>query len=189
MKPVGGNATENERQMNAKPAARIYHVLFLCTANSARSILAEAILNKIGAGRFRAWSAGSHPRGEVNPHAIALLGRLGFPVQELRSKSWSEFARPGAPALDFVITVCDNAAKEVCPVWPGSPVIGNWSIPDPAAVAGSDQDVETAFLEAFTTLQRRMEVFANLPAETLDRLSAQKRLDDFVWAGGAKGTK
>ena len=155
-----------------------YNVLFLCTGNSARSILAEAILNRTGGDRFRAWSAGSDPKGQVNPHALELLDRLGYPNAELRSKSWSEFAAPGAPKLDFIFTVCDNAANEVCPVWPGQPMTAHWGIPDPAAVTGEEKKIAAAFSEAHRTLQRRIELFAALPIKSLDRMSLKKRLDD-----------
>ena len=155
-----------------------YNVLFLCTGNSARSILAEAILNKIGGGKFVAYSAGSDPKGQVNSHALALLKRLDYPTNDLRSKSWNEFAEAGAPPLDFVFTVCDNAANEICPVWPGQPMTAHWGVPDPAAVEGEDREIEFAFREAFTTLERRIELFANLPVQSLDRLSLKKRLDE-----------
>jgi arsenate reductase len=150
---------------------RVYNVLFLCTGNSARSILAEAILNKLGKGRFVAVSAGSHPTGRVNPHALELLGRLGFDTQGLRSKAWDEFAAPGAPDLDFVFTVCDNAAGEVCPIWPGQPMTAHWGLPDPAAVEGSDLDKANAFRETFRALERRIGLFQALPISSLDRLS------------------
>lgn len=156
---------------------RPYNVLFLCTGNSARSILAEAILNKIGKGKFAAYSAGSMPKGEVHPQSIALLKRLGFPTDGLRSKSWSEFSKPDAPPLDFVFTVCDNAANEVCPVWPGQPMTAHWGVPDPAAVEGSEAQIVQAFRDAFTILQRRIELFANLPVKSLDRMSLKKHLD------------
>ncbi len=156
---------------------RPYNVLFLCTGNSARSIFAEAILNKIGKGKFVAYSAGSDPKGEVNPRTLALLTRLGFPTEGLRSKSWNEFAQPGAPELDFVFTVCDNAANEVCPVWPGQPMTAHWGVPDPAAVEGDAKTVEDAFRVAFMTLQRRIELFANLPVRSLDRMSLKKEVD------------
>ncbi|MGD0144831.1 MAG: arsenate reductase ArsC [Rhizomicrobium sp.] len=164
--------------MRIQQPDRPYSVLFLCTGNSARSILGEAILNKASAGKFKAWSAGSAPKGEVNPHAIALLKRLGYPTEGLRSKGWEEFSRPGAPALDFVFTVCDNAANEVCPVWPGQPMTAHWGIPDPAAVTGTEDEIAFAFREAFTVLQRRIELFANLPVKSLDRMSLQRRLDE-----------
>jgi arsenate reductase len=151
--------------------ARIYHVLFLCTGNSARSILAEALLNKLGSGKFVAHSAGSHPNGRVNPHALELLVRLGFDTANLRSKAWDEFAAPGAPPLDFVFTVCDNAAGEVCPVWPGQPVTAHWGLPDPAAVEGSDLDKANAFRETFRALERRISLFAALPVGSLDRMA------------------
>ncbi|HVU19162.1 MAG TPA: arsenate reductase ArsC [Rhizomicrobium sp.] len=157
---------------------RPFNVLFLCTGNSARSILAEAILNKIGAGKFVAYSAGSQPKGAVHPEALALLRRLSFPTAGLRSKSWDEFAAAGAPHLDFVFTVCDNAANEVCPVWPGQPMTAHWGVPDPAAVEGSDSEVAQAFRDAFLTLQRRIELFASLPVRSLDRMALKKKLDE-----------
>ena len=146
---------------------RIYNVLFLCTGNSARSILAEAILNSRGAGRFRGYSAGSHPTGIVNPGAIALLAQLGMPTAGLRSKAWDEFAQPGAPALDVVITVCDNAAGEVCPVWPGRPVTAHWGVADPAHVQG-DEVRARAFEDAYRVLALRIDQFTSLPLATLD---------------------
>ena len=155
-----------------------YNVLFLCTGNSARSILAEAILNKIGEGKFVAYSAGSHPVGKVNANALALLQRLDYPTDGLRSKSWDEFAAPGAPELDFVFTVCDNAANEVCPVWPGTPVTAHWGIPDPGHVTGDQAAIEAAFREAFATLHRRIELFACLPVKSLDRLSLKTKLQE-----------
>jgi arsenate reductase len=153
-----------------------YNVLFLCTGNSARSILAESLLNKIGAGKFVAHSAGSHPTGRVNPNALALLKRLDLPTGDLRSKNWEEFA--AAPPLDFVFTVCDNAANEVCPVWPGQPMTAHWGVPDPAAVQGDEEKITHAFRDAFLLLQRRIELFASLPVDKLDRLSLKRRLDD-----------
>jgi len=152
-------------------ADRVYNVLFLCTGNSARSILAEAILNNQGQGRFKAFSAGSYPKCTVHPLALALLKREGLPTEGLRSKSWDEFAQPGAPPLDFVFTVCDNAAGEVCPVWPGQPMTGHWGQPDPAAVEGTDLQKINAFREAFRTLERRIDLFMALPISTLDRLA------------------
>jgi protein-tyrosine-phosphatase len=169
--------------MRSEKPDQPFNVLFLCTGNSARSILGEAILNKIGAGKFKAYSAGSDPKGQVNPHALALLKRLDFPTDSLRSKSWSEFSRPHAPALDFVFTVCDNAANEVCPVWPGQPMTAHWGIPDPAAVEGTETEIEAAFRMALLTLQRRIELFANLPVKSLDRMSLKKRLDEIGRAG------
>jgi arsenate reductase len=156
----------------------IHNVLFLCTGNSARSILGEAILNRIGKGKFAAFSAGSMPKGAVNPHALALLKRLDYPTGELRSKSWDEFAKPGAPKMDFVFTVCDNAANEVCPVWPGQPMTAHWGIPDPADVAGSEEEIAKAFRDAHLALQRRIELFIALPVEKLDRMSLQTKLRD-----------
>jgi len=155
---------------------RIFNVLFLCTGNSARSILAEAALNHRGGGRFRAFSAGSHPTGKVNPNALELLERMGIATDGLRSKSWDEFAAPGAPPLDFVFTVCDNAAGEVCPYWPGQPMTAHWGQPDPASVAGTALDRTNAFREAFRMLDRRISLFTNLPLSTLDRLALGERL-------------
>lgn len=155
-----------------------YNVLFLCTGNSARSILAEAILNAEGKDKFRAYSAGSHPSGQVNPYAVDLLEERRYPVDGLRSKAWDEFAAPGAPPLDFVFTVCDNAAGEVCPIWPGQPITAHWGVEDPAAVAGADETKRKAFLKAFTVLQRRISLFANLRLDQLDRLALQTQLRD-----------
>jgi arsenate reductase len=157
---------------------RPYNVLFLCSGNSARSILGEAILGKIGNGKFVAWSAGSDPKGQVNPYALQLLQRLGFPVANLRSKSWSEFSGANAPELDFIFTVCDNAANEVCPVWPGHPMTAHWGIPDPAAVEGDEKTIMAAFRDAFSALQRRIELFTQLPVEGLDRMALKKRLQE-----------
>lgn len=157
---------------------RTFNVLFLCTGNSARSILAEAILTHAGKGRFRGFSAGSHPSGTVNPFALELLRKHDLPVTGLRSKSWDEFAQPGAAPIDFVFTVCDNAAGEACPVWPGTPVTAHWGVEDPAAVQGSDDDKRKAFLSAYTQLQRRIALFLNLPIEKLAKLSLQNELND-----------
>jgi len=156
----------------------VYNVLFLCTGNSARSILAEALLNILGKGRFRAFSAGSHPAGQVNPLALELLEKSHITSAELRSKGWDEFAQPGSPRLDFVITVCDRAAGEVCPVWPGQPMTAHWGIPDPAAVAGSDDVKRHAFVEAMTRMQRRISVFISLPFASLDRIKLQQAVRD-----------
>ncbi len=156
---------------------RIYNVLFLCTGNSARSILAEAILNHTGKGRFRAFSAGSHPAGKVNPWAIELLTRQRLEVVDLRSKSWNEFAAAGAPELDFVFTVCDNAAGEVCPLWPGQPMTAHWGIEDPAAVEGSDEEKRRAFSKAFAEMNRRISLFTNLPLAKLDALAIKREID------------
>ncbi len=157
---------------------RVYNVLFLCTGNSARSIMAESILRSVGAGRFNAFSAGSHPSGKVNPLALELLRSTRMPTEGLASKSWQQFAEPGAPRLDFVITVCDNAAGEVCPVWPGQPMTAHWGVPDPAAVIGSDAQKRKAFSDASHVLLNRIRIFASLPLAKLDRLSLQKNLDD-----------
>jgi arsenate reductase len=153
------------------------NVLFLCTGNSARSIMAEALMNHLGARRFRAFSAGSMPKGEVNPHALPLVRALGFKDEDFRSKPWDEFAAPGAPALDFVITVCDNAAGEVCPVWPGQPITAHWGVPDPAAAVGSEAEVAVAFRDAARQLRNRIELLVALPAAGLDRMALQQRLD------------
>ena len=155
---------------------RPFQVLFLCTGNSARSILSEAILNEKGRGRFVAHSAGSHPSGRVNPFALDLLRRMGWRTDGLRSKSWDEFAAPGAPHLDFVFTVCDNAAGEICPVWLGHPMTAHWGIPDPAAVDGSDVDKTQAFRDAFRVLERRIDLFTALPIASLDRLALTNRV-------------
>jgi arsenate reductase (thioredoxin) len=157
-------------------ADRPFNVLFLCTGNSARSIMAEAILNKIGAGKFRAYSAGSHPQGRVNPHAADLLRSLGYDTAGFRSKSWSEFAQPGALPLDFVFTVCDNAAGEVCPIWPGQPMTAHWGLPDPAAATGSAAEIGLAFKDTYRMLFQRIGVFTALPIRSLDQLSLQRRL-------------
>jgi arsenate reductase len=157
-------------------AEKCYEVLFLCTGNSARSILSEALLNLRGGGRFRAYSAGSHPTGLVNPFAIDKLQRSGLPTEGLRSKSWDEFASPGATPLDFVFTVCDNAAGEVCPLWPGQPMTAHWGIPDPAAVEGSDADKSKAFDDAFRVLERRISLFISLPIRSLDRLALAREV-------------
>ena len=155
-------------------ANRVYNVLFLCTGNSARSILAEAVLNDRGRGTFKAFSAGSHPKGAVHPLALALLEREGIATEGLRSKAWDEFARPGAPVLDLVFTVCDNAAGEVCPVWPGQPITAHWGVPDPAAVDGTDLQKTKAFREAFRDLSRRIDFLLNLPIPSLDRIAIEK---------------
>jgi len=152
-------------------ADRVYNVLFLCTGNSARSVLAEAILNRRGKGWFKAFSAGSHPKGAVHPLALALLERKGLSTEGLRSKAWDEFTKPGAPELNFVFTVCDNAAGEACPIWPGQPMTAHWGQPDPAAVEGTDLDKTSAFREAFRMLERRIEMFTSLPIASLDQLS------------------
>jgi len=154
-----------------------YNVLFLCTGNSARSILGEALLNHRGRGRFQAHSAGSHPAGRVNPFALKQLESAGLPVEGLRSKSWDEFAKPGSPQMQFVFTVCDSAAAEICPVWPGQPVTAHWGIPDPASVVGSPEQIERVFRDAFVTLGRRIDLFLSLPMEKLDTLAVKKEVD------------
>lgn len=155
-----------------------YNLLFLCTGNSARSILAEAILNRRGEGRFRAWSAGSFPKGEVHPQALSLLRRLGYDTADLRSKSWDEFAGPEAPELDFIVTVCDNAAGEACPIWPGRPITAHWGVPDPAAATGTEAEVALAFAEAYRMLDRRIGLFLSLPVEKLESQSLKARMDE-----------
>jgi len=159
-------------------ADRIYNVLFLCTGNSARSILAEAYLNAAGRGRFVAYSAGSHPGGKVSPFALELLQKNRIDTAGLRSKSWDEYAKPGAPALDFVFTVCDNAAGEVCPIWPGQPISAHWGVNDPAAVPGRDEEKRRAFFRAYTELSARINLFLNLPLGKLDRLVLKKKLEE-----------
>jgi arsenate reductase (thioredoxin) len=154
-----------------------YNVLFLCTGNSARSIMAEAIMNRKGSPTFTAYSAGSHPKGAVHPAALRQIERAKLPVAGLRSKDWAEFAKPGAPKLDFVFTVCDNAAKEVCPVWPGQPMTAHWGVPDPAAVQGTAEQIELAFRDAFLTLDRRISLFLCLPISSLDKLAIKKEID------------
>jgi protein-tyrosine-phosphatase len=159
-------------------ADRIYNVLFLCTGNSARSILAEALIDHWGKGRFKGYSAGSFPRGAVHPLTLDLLGRLRLPTDDLRSKSWDEFARPGAPVMDFVFTVCDQAAGEVCPVWPGNPVTAHWGVPDPAAAEGTDEERRRAFRDAYSRLEARIKLFLALPIEKLDRMALKRRADE-----------
>ncbi len=156
---------------------RIFNVLFLCTGNSARSIMGEAILDRLGQGHFRAYSAGSHPKGAVHPYALDLLRRFNHPVEGLRSKSWDEFAAPGAPALDFVFTVCDSAAAEACPVWPGQPMTAHWGVPDPAAAEGNEALKRAAFADAYGRLHNRISILVSLPLASLDRLALQRRLD------------
>jgi arsenate reductase len=157
---------------------RVYNVLFLCTANSARSIMAEAILNREGKGRFRAYSAGSNPSGAVNQHALDLLKSGRFDVSGFRSKSWDEFAAPGAPEMDFVFTVCDDAAGETCPVWPGQPMTAHWGVPDPGKVTGSQAEIGLAFAEAFRMLATRIGIFVSLPIEQLDKITLHQHLHD-----------
>jgi arsenate reductase (thioredoxin) len=154
-----------------------YNVLFLCTGNSARSIMAEAIMNSKGRPHFSGYSAGSHPSGFVRPEALAQLERAHLPTQSARSKSWDEFAKPGAPKMDFVFTVCDSAAKEICPVWPGQPMTAHWGVADPASVAGSPEQIEKAFRDAFTALDRRISLFLCLPLASLDKLAIKREID------------
>jgi len=165
--------------------AQSYNVLFLCTGNSARSIIAEAILNRIGAGKFRAYSAGSQPKGQVNPRTIELLLSLNHDTSGLRSKSWSEFAKPGAPPLDFVFTVCDNAAGEACPVWPGQPMTAHWGVPDPAEATGSEAEIAFAFKDTYRMLNQRLGIFTALPLRSLDQMTLQKRLREIGQIDGA----
>jgi protein-tyrosine-phosphatase len=162
---------------------KLFNVLFLCTGNSARSIIAETILNKLGGRNFQAYSAGSQPKGRVHPETLRLLQGLGYETASLRSKSWNEFARPGAPALDFVFTVCDNAAGETCPVWPGQPMTAHWGIPDPAEASGSPAEVALAFKDAYRMLRRRIEIFTALPLHSLDQLSLQAKLREIGRTG------
>ncbi|NWG23361.1 MAG: arsenate reductase ArsC [Pseudorhodoplanes sp.] len=156
---------------------RPYNVLFLCTGNSARSIIAEAILNREGRGKFKAYSAGSQPKGAPHPYTLDLLKKMNFDVSQFRSKSWNEFAQPGAPELDFVFTVCDNAANETCPLWPGQPMTAHWGVPDPAVAEGTEAEVRLAFADAFRMLNNRISIFVNLPIASLDKLTLQKQLD------------
>lgn len=155
-----------------------YNVLFLCTGNSARSIMAEAIINRVGTGRFKGYSAGSRPKGEVHPYALELLKTLNHNTSFARSKDWNEFAEAGAPEMDFVFTVCDAAAQEACPVWPGQPMTAHWGVPDPAVATGTEAEIHLAFSEAYRMLNNRISVFVSLPLASLDRLALQKRLDD-----------
>ena len=154
-----------------------YNVLFLCTGNSARSIMAEAILNRAGQGNFRAFSAGSHPKGHIHPYVLDLLRKLHYDVSRLRSKTWTEFSRPDAPKLDFVFTVCDNAAKEVCPLWPGQPMTAHWGVPDPVEATGTEAEVRFAFADALRMLTNRINIFVSLPFQSLDELALQRQLD------------
>jgi arsenate reductase len=162
-----------------------YNVLFLCTHNSARSVLAEAIMNKIGAGKFVAYSAGSQPRGTVNPNTLKLLGKLGYETGGFRSKSWDEFAKPDAPEIDFIFTVCDDASGEACPVWPGKPLTAHWGVADPSAVKGNELDIALAFQEAYRLLYRRIELFAALPIRGLDTITLKARLREIGREEGA----
>ncbi|MBT3071332.1 arsenate reductase ArsC [Rhodomicrobium sp. Az07] len=160
------------------PGDRIFNVLFLCTHNSARSVLAESILNRSANDKFRAFSAGSHPRGQIHPYAIDLLKNLSYDVSGLRSKSWDEFAGPDAPRMDFVFTVCDDAAKEVCPMWPGQPMTAHWGVPDPSTAEGKEAEKRLAFANSYRMLQRRIDVFISLPVKSLARLALQKEIEE-----------
>lgn len=171
----------------ATMAEKVFNVLFLCTGNSARSVIAEAIMNRVGQGRFKAYSAGSQPKGEVHPYTLDLLRQMNFDTAFARSKDWSEFAEPGAPELDFVFTVCDNAANEACPVWPGQPMTAHWGVPDPAAAEGTEAEKHLAFAEAYRMLDSRISIFTSLPLSSIDRLSLQKRLDDIGRTGEIDG--
>jgi arsenate reductase len=162
--------------MHTREEKAPFNVLFLCTGNSARSIMAEALLRRAGQGKFRAFSAGSQPKGEVHPYALDLLRRMNFDVSGLRSKNWSEFAKPDAPKLDFVFTVCDNAAAETCPVWPGQPMTAHWGVPDPAAATGKEAEIRLAFADALRMLSNRINIFVSLPLRSLDQLSLQRQL-------------
>jgi arsenate reductase (thioredoxin) len=162
---------------------KVYNVLFLCTGNSARSVMAECLMNRLGAGKFRAFSAGSHPKGSIDPTVFNLLTKLHYQTEGLRSKSWDEFAASGAPELDFVFTVCDNAAGEVCPMWPGQPMTAHWGVPDPVAFQGTDAEKAAFCADVFRMLNNRISIFCSLPLRSLDKLSLQKRLDEI----GKKG--
>lgn len=164
--------------MRNETLAKPYNVLFLCTGNSARSILAEALMNQLGKGRFQAYSAGSFPKGEVHPFALDLLQKSGHDISALRSKSWEEFSQPGAPQMDFIFTVCDNAANEVCPIWPGHPMTAHWGLPDPAAVDGTEVEQRLAFAETYRMLSTRIGIFVNLPLRELDAMALQSHLNE-----------
>lgn len=183
--PAGTRRMRLRGDVSPAMAEGAFNVLFLCTGNSARSIMADAILNKLGAGKFRAYSAGSQPKGEVNPETLRLLASLGYDTAPLRSKSWGEFAKPGAPALDFVFTVCDNAAGEACPIWPGQPMTAHWGVPDPAEARGTPAEVALAFKDAYRMLHQRIAVFAALPLRSLDQLSLQTKLKEIGRMAGA----
>ncbi len=163
---------------NSVSSDRVFNVLFLCTHNSARSVIAESILNRTGKGKFHGFSAGSHPRGQVHPYALDLLRNLRFDVSGLRSKSWDEFAASGAPRMDFVFTVCDDAANEVCPMWPGQPMTAHWGVPDPSAAEGNEAEKRLAFAHTLRMLQRRIDAFTSLPVATLERLKLQKKIEE-----------
>ena len=164
--------------MSQDAPARVYNVLFVCTHNSARSIMAEGLMNRLGMGRFKAWSAGSQPSGVVNPFALKTLATMHLPTDGYRSKDWDEFAKPGAPELDFVFTVCDKAAGEVCPVWPGQPMTAHWGVPDPAAFQGTDEERAKVFWDTAVTLKRRIELMLSLPLASLDKMAIQREIED-----------
>ncbi len=168
----------SDETMAKASGEQTYNVLFLCTGNSARSIMAEVLLNAMGGGRFKSYSAGSHPKGHIHPLALELMSKNRLATEGLRSKDWAEFARPGAPGMDFVFTVCDHAANEVCPVWPGQPMTAHWGIADPAAVEGGTQEQRKAFFAAYNQLSNRLSIFVNLPLISLDRFALQKKLDE-----------
>jgi arsenate reductase (thioredoxin) len=175
---AGAEGSAGGRLLRQMTADRVYNVLFLCTGNSARSILAESLLNTLGHGKFRAFSAGSFPKGQVHPTALDLLKRMNLPAEGLRSKSWDEYAAAGAPAIDLIFTVCDNAAGEVCPVWPGMPITAHWGIADPAAVEGTDIEKAAAFRKALKDLETRIKLLMSLPIDSLDRMALQAKLRD-----------
>jgi arsenate reductase (thioredoxin) len=185
---VGRDTIARDLIMTDTADHKPFNVLFLCTGNSARSIMAEAILNREGGGKFRAFSAGSRPKGSVHPYALELLRKLNFEVGDFRSKSWSEFARPEAPRLDFVFTVCDQAAAESCPVWPGQPMTAHWGVPDPAAATGNEAEIRLAFADTFRMLNNRISIFVNLPIRALDQLTLQRHLDSIGRTVGAGAT-
>ena len=172
---------------NASSHGCVFNVLFLCTHNSARSVIAEAILNRTGKDKFRAFSAGSHPRGQINPFAIDLLRNLGYDISVFRSKSWDEFAAAGAPQMDFVFTVCDDAANEVCPFWPGHPVTAHWGLPDPSAAEGNEAEKRIAFVSTYRMLQRRIDAFISLPLASLEQLVLQRKVDEIGRMAGLPG--
>ena len=178
LRPGSATRVRLSGRLKRAVADQPFNVLFLCTGNSARSIMAEAILNKVGAGRFRAYSAGSHPKGHVHPETIRLLQSLDYDTSGFRSKSWHEFTEPGAPQFDFVFTVCDNAAAEACPLWPGQPMTAHWGVPDPAEATGSEAEIALAFKDAYRMLNRRIGIFTSLPLRSLDRLTLQNKLKD-----------
>jgi len=182
---TGAKGSARGELLREMTGERTYNVLFLCTGNSARSILAESLLNRWGRGKFSAFSAGSFPKGQVHPMAVELLERTGLPTENLRSKSWDEFAAQGAPPLDFIFTVCDNAAGEVCPVWPGKPMTAHWGIADPAAVEGTDAEKAFAFRKALKELETRIKLFASLPIVSLDRMTLQAKLREIGKSGTA----